>query len=271
MPVFDPEVVHKCSMKCLGLPKPEMFDTFAQSLAEHYPGVLDFKQPWIYSIAGGAMIQMKLHYASMTEYIMIWGTPIGSEGHSGRHWTRLLGHRHRRRDVVLRRRRVPQAALQARRPCLRRPRPGARDELHRRSVGGGVRAGVIPMSVPFGIAEESLRLLGFPHRHPHPQPLHRPRRPGRRPEVRGPEAAHRLRQQGGPCSHQGADAGAGGQPNPREEHPLVSEEDLRHEEGHRPVLVAQRQHRESGRSHPRRARIRRLFHCYRAHRSNERR
>jgi len=29
---------------------------------------------------------MKLYYASTSEYIMIWGTPIGSEGHSGRHF-----------------------------------------------------------------------------------------------------------------------------------------------------------------------------------------
>jgi hypothetical protein len=28
---------------------------------------------------------MKLYFASLNEYIMIWGTPIGSEGHSGRH------------------------------------------------------------------------------------------------------------------------------------------------------------------------------------------
>ena len=81
---FDPDVVHKCALECLGKPKPEMFDAFANALAAHYPNVLDFSQPWIYSIAGGAMIQMKLYYASMTEYIMIWGTPIGSEGHSAR-------------------------------------------------------------------------------------------------------------------------------------------------------------------------------------------
>jgi hypothetical protein len=30
MPVFDPEIVHECSMKCLGLPKPQMFDVFAR-------------------------------------------------------------------------------------------------------------------------------------------------------------------------------------------------------------------------------------------------
>ena len=54
-------------------------------MEDKYPGRLDLDQPWIFSNAGGAMIQMKLYYASVFEYIMIWGTPIGSEGHSGRH------------------------------------------------------------------------------------------------------------------------------------------------------------------------------------------
>ncbi len=85
MPVFDTEIVHQCALKCLRKPKPQMFDVFAKALAKHYPKALDFSQPWVYSIAGGAMIQMKLYYASTSEYIMIWGTPIGSEGHSGRH------------------------------------------------------------------------------------------------------------------------------------------------------------------------------------------
>lgn len=83
--VFDPSVVHDCAMACLDRPKPEMFDAFATALADRYPGRLDFDQPWLYSNAGGAMIQMKLYYASVSEYIMIWGTPIGSGGHSGRH------------------------------------------------------------------------------------------------------------------------------------------------------------------------------------------
>jgi len=87
MPVFHPTVVHECAMECLGYPKPEMFDVFGKAMEKRYPGLMDFSQPWIYSIAGGAMIQMKLYYASLTEYIMIWGTPIGSEGHSGRHFT----------------------------------------------------------------------------------------------------------------------------------------------------------------------------------------
>ena len=52
---FDPDVVHKCALECLGKPKPEMFEAFAKALAAHYPNVLDFSQPWIYSLAGGAM------------------------------------------------------------------------------------------------------------------------------------------------------------------------------------------------------------------------
>jgi hypothetical protein len=83
--VFDPDTVHECAMDSLGRPKPDMFDAFASAMEGPYPGRLDLDQPWIFSNAGGAMIQMKLYYASIFEYIMIWGTPIGSEGHSGRH------------------------------------------------------------------------------------------------------------------------------------------------------------------------------------------
>jgi len=154
MPVFDPEVVHQCSMKCLGLPKPEMFDAFAESLAEHYPGVLDFKQPWIYSIAGGAMIQMKLYYASMTEYIMIWGTPIGSEGHSGRHFTGFW-------DTVIDGEMWYYAEGEFHKRLYK---PGDRvyvgpGQARAMNFTDGVWAveyarGFIPMSVPFGVAEE---------------------------------------------------------------------------------------------------------------------
>jgi hypothetical protein len=83
--VFDPEVIHECALKGLGLPKPQMFDVIAHAIEERYPGHIIHDMPWIYSIAGGAMIQMKLYFASLGEYVMIWGTPIGSEGHSGRH------------------------------------------------------------------------------------------------------------------------------------------------------------------------------------------
>lgn len=154
MPVFDPEIVHKCSMECLGLPKPDMFDVFARSLDEHYPGTLDFGQPWIYSIAGGAMIQMKLYYASLTEYIMIWGTPIGSEGHSGRHFTGFW-------DTVIDGEMWYYAEGEFEKRLYR---PGDRvyvgpGQARAMNFTNGVWAveyarGFIPASVPFGISEE---------------------------------------------------------------------------------------------------------------------
>ena len=83
--LFDPQVIHECALAGLGKPKPAMFDAIADEMEDAYPGRIDRSLPWVYSIAGGAMIQMKLYYASLFEYLMIWGTPIGSEGHSGRH------------------------------------------------------------------------------------------------------------------------------------------------------------------------------------------
>ncbi|HEV2126323.1 MAG TPA: hypothetical protein VGW38_26500, partial [Chloroflexota bacterium] len=50
-----------------------------------YPGRIDRTQPWLFSNAGGAMVQIKPVYASPREYILFFGTPTGTEGHSGRH------------------------------------------------------------------------------------------------------------------------------------------------------------------------------------------
>lgn len=82
--VFDPEVVHEVSSQHIGEPHAQMFDNIISALAQRYPGQIDATQPWIFSNAGGAMIQVKFLYASAGEYLMLFGTPIGTEGHSGR-------------------------------------------------------------------------------------------------------------------------------------------------------------------------------------------
>lgn len=82
--VFDPQVIHEISCKHLGKPLEQMFEELIAELSERYPGAIDTSKPWIYSNAGGVMIQMKLYHATTKEYLMIWGTPIGSEGHTGR-------------------------------------------------------------------------------------------------------------------------------------------------------------------------------------------
>ncbi|HLV97450.1 MAG TPA: ERG2 family protein [Ktedonobacterales bacterium] len=83
--VFDPEVLHEISKKHLGQPLEEKFASLTAELSERYPDEIDDSHPWIFNNAGGVMLEMKLLHASSNEYVMIWGTPIGSEGHTGRH------------------------------------------------------------------------------------------------------------------------------------------------------------------------------------------
>jgi C-8 sterol isomerase len=170
--IFDPDVVHDCTMAAIGDPtrnplrRPgrdlaRVFDAFAEAMEGKYPGRLDLDQPWIYSNAGGAMIQMKVYYASIMEYIMIWGTPIGSEGHSGRHAVGFW-------DTVLDGEMWYYGEGQFDKRVYK---PGDRVYVGPRQARAmnftdGVWAveyarGPLPLSVPFGVADELVSTLDF--------------------------------------------------------------------------------------------------------------
>src|SRR4051812_10290612 len=88
--IFDPDELHGIAKSVLNLGSKEaMFEGVASELKRRHPQHINVSNPWIFNNAGGAMGQMKLLHASLTEYILIFGTPIGTEGHSGRYATEV--------------------------------------------------------------------------------------------------------------------------------------------------------------------------------------
>lgn len=85
--VFDPKVLHGCAREGVGVENIEVaFDRVMAALRAHYPEhIYDGPRDWIFNNAGGAMGQLTLLHASLTEYVILFGSAIGTEGHSGRY------------------------------------------------------------------------------------------------------------------------------------------------------------------------------------------
>ena len=82
--IFDPDVLHEIVRGVIGQPLSDMIPEIRAELTARYPGHILQGDDWIFNNAGGAMGQMLVLHASITEYVMIFGSPIGTEGHSGR-------------------------------------------------------------------------------------------------------------------------------------------------------------------------------------------
>jgi C-8 sterol isomerase len=89
----DPETLHGIARKCA---RPELsrkahFDLFVSTLAEGYPRRIETSRRWVLNSANGTLGTMTLLYASLSEYLLIQGSPIGTEEHSGRHFATVQG------------------------------------------------------------------------------------------------------------------------------------------------------------------------------------
>jgi hypothetical protein len=87
--VFDPETLAEIARLGVGLPRDAMFRAVHEALRERYPRHIDPEIRWVFNNAGGAMGQMTILHASLSEYLIFFGTPIGTEGHSGRYRTEV--------------------------------------------------------------------------------------------------------------------------------------------------------------------------------------
>jgi C-8 sterol isomerase len=83
--IFDPQVLHKVSAARLGLPPREAISAITEDLARMYPGHIETREDWFFNIAGGATGIMTVLHGSLSEYLIWFGTPVGTEGYSGRY------------------------------------------------------------------------------------------------------------------------------------------------------------------------------------------
>ncbi|KAI1007548.1 C-8 sterol isomerase [Podosphaera aphanis] len=87
--IFKPESLHdlsKAAIAAHGNDTAAIVSYITRELNEQFPGgYINLDQEWIFNNAGGAMGAMYVIHASVTEYLIIFGTATGTEGHTGRH------------------------------------------------------------------------------------------------------------------------------------------------------------------------------------------
>jgi C-8 sterol isomerase len=159
--IFDPDVLARIARDALGQPLEIMVEQIAGQLELEYPGHIRDDRQWVLNNAGGAMGMMTVLHASITEYVIVFGTPIGTEGHTGRFWAEdyffiLEGE---------------QWAYSETSPVKRVFKPGDLNVLEK-GVAAGYRMpdrcfaleyarGFIPAMLPFGLADTLFSTLDF--------------------------------------------------------------------------------------------------------------
>jgi len=84
--IFDQDVLQEIAVKAINSSNDtsSIFQSVADQLAQRYPGHVETDQEWVFNNAGGAMGAMWVLHSSITEYVIIFGTAVGTEGHTGR-------------------------------------------------------------------------------------------------------------------------------------------------------------------------------------------
>ena len=83
--IFDPAILKEAAKKGIGLPRDQMFRIVMEELSARYPGHIVTEPEWLVNTAGGAIGTLTFLYGSLTEYLIFFGSPIGTQGHTGRY------------------------------------------------------------------------------------------------------------------------------------------------------------------------------------------
>ncbi|OSD05192.1 C-8 sterol isomerase [Trametes coccinea BRFM310] len=90
--VFTPESLHQLAQAAVRAHPDDInaiIPYIVSNLTAEYPASVTAintnSSEWVLNNAGGAMGAMYIIHASITEYLIIFGTPLGTEGHTGMH------------------------------------------------------------------------------------------------------------------------------------------------------------------------------------------
>lgn len=92
--VLDPPFLHELAREAIAASPGNtegMIQHIVTNLASAFPqpsnqiALNTNSSEWVFNNAGGAMGAMYIIHASITEYLIIFGTPLGTEGHTGLH------------------------------------------------------------------------------------------------------------------------------------------------------------------------------------------
>lgn len=88
--IFDPEHLHEIAKSVAGLDdRQAACARIIDELKRMHPGHISDGMPWLSNNSGIGMGQMKILHCSMFEYLLLYGTPIGTNAHAGREWTEV--------------------------------------------------------------------------------------------------------------------------------------------------------------------------------------
>ncbi|XP_046313149.1 sigma non-opioid intracellular receptor 1 isoform X2 [Marmota monax] len=89
--VFQHEEIAQLARQYAGLDHELAFSRLIVELRRLHPGHVlpDEELQWVFVNAGGWMGAMCLLHASLSEYVLLFGTALGSRGHSGRYWAEI--------------------------------------------------------------------------------------------------------------------------------------------------------------------------------------
>lgn len=89
--VFDQGDIARLAKQYAGQDHEQAFSKVVVELRKRYPGRIlpDEDLQWVFVNAGGWMGSMCLLHASLTEYVLLFGTAVDTGGHSGRYWAEI--------------------------------------------------------------------------------------------------------------------------------------------------------------------------------------